>query len=75
MLSTQEDISAPASFVFARLTDYDNLERLALRRGAKVTRGGQIGVGPTWSAEFSLRGKDRKPKGTLVESVNADQLG
>lgn len=75
MLSTQEDISAPASFVFARLTDYDNLERLALRRGAKVTRSGQIGVGTTWTAEFRLRGKDRKLKGTLVEYVTDEKLG
>ena len=74
MLSTQEDIFAPASFVFARLTDYDSLERLALRRGAKVTRSGQIGVGTTWTAEFRLRGKDRKLKATLLEYVTDEKL-
>ena len=74
MLSTQEDISAPASFVFARLTDYDSLERRALRRGAKVTRSGQIGVGTTWTAEFRLRGKDRKLKATLLEYVTDEKL-
>ena len=75
MLSTQENISAPASFVCARFTDYDNLERLALRRGAKVARSGQIGVGTTWTAEFRLRSKDRKLKGTLVEHVAENKLG
>lgn len=75
MLSTQENISAPASFVFARFTDYDNLERLALRRGAKVTRSGQIGVGTTWTAEFRLRSKDRKLNGASVEHVADEKLG
>ena len=69
MLSTQENISTFAFFVFARFADYDNLKRLALRRGAKVTRSGQIGVLTTWTAEFRLRSKDRKLKETLVEHV------
>ena len=75
MLSTQENISVPASFVFARFTNYDNLERLAFRRGAKVTRSGQIGVGTAWIAEFRLWSKDRKLRGALVEHAAYKKLG
>jgi len=62
-ISTQEDIAAPIDFVFAELSDFQSLERAALRRGAEVTRVDDLnapGVGMAWDTTFDLRGKRRE---------------
>ena len=57
--STKEDIEAPLDHVFARLTDFDGLERSALRRGAEVTRvdtQAKAAGGSIWDATFDTTG-------------------
>lgn len=60
--STRQDIEAPADFVFAQLTDFDALERQAMRRGLDVRRKspeGTTGVGLAWGLTVPFRGKTR----------------
>lgn len=60
--STKEDIEAPIEQVFALVSDFEALERTALRRGAEVQRIDNLrkpGVGMQWSAEFVARGRQR----------------
>lgn len=67
--STKEDIEAPAAWVFAELTDFDNFERAALRRGARVTRRDKLaapGEGMAWDIAFRWRGRERKIAAELV---------
>lgn len=61
-LSAQEDIDAPMEAVFAELSDFENIERQALRRGVKISRSDDMqGTGPgmCWDVEASFRGKLR----------------
>lgn len=61
-LTTKQDIEAPIDFVFARLTDFDHFERMAMRRGAEVERTDRLktpGVGMAWRLRFVFRGKQR----------------
>jgi hypothetical protein len=59
--STRQDIEAPADYVFARITDFDSLERQGMRRGVtvsrKVTAAGA--PGPAWELKVPFRGKMR----------------
>ncbi len=67
--SSKEDIEAPIAFVFDAITDFDALERQALRRGADVQRTDKLdktGAGMSWKASFPFRGKDRKAVAKLV---------
>jgi hypothetical protein len=68
--STREDIEAPIEHVFARVTDFQNFERQALRRGADVQRidSGLVPTeGSAWQFAFKFRGKDRKMKATVAK--------
>ena len=68
--STREDIEAPIEHVFARVTDFQNFERQALRRGADVQRIDSSLVpteGSAWQFAFKFRGKDRKMKATVAK--------
>lgn len=68
--STREDIEAPIDHVFARVTDFQNFERQALRRGADVHRLDSSPVpikGSAWEVAFKFRGKDRKMKATIAK--------
>ncbi len=67
--STNEDIEAPAEFVFAQLADFHSYERQALRRGADVRRldDGPYKVGSKWDVVFNFRGKERKVHANIVE--------
>lgn len=70
--SAREDIEAPIEFVFGRVSDFEALERRALRRGAEVERTDKLsepGPGMGWRMAFTLRGKRRKMK---VEMVSYD---
>ncbi|MEO3416545.1 SRPBCC family protein [Roseovarius sp. CAU 1744] len=67
--SAREDIEAPIEFVFAQVTDFQALERSALRRGAEVQRvdgNSEPGVGMAWDVSFKLRGKMRELKTELT---------
>lgn len=60
--SSKEDIEAPIDAVFDMLSDFDAMERAAVRRGIEVTRDGPAAkkeVGQTWDLSFSFRGKPR----------------
>jgi len=49
--SSREDIEAPISYVFTRLSDVPAFERLAMRRGVqlrRVDRMSDIAVGAAW---------------------------
>lgn len=68
--SSQEDIEAPISEVFAIVAEFEAYERAALRRGIDVRRGNETmanAVGMTWDATFSLRGAERELTLTLTE--------
>lgn len=69
-LSTREDIEAPIDHVFAQVSDFEALERSALRRGAEVQRIDALarpGPGMAWDSRFDLRGKRREMRLELTE--------
>lgn len=69
-LSAKEDIEAPIDHVFALMTDFDPIERAALRRGIDVQRCDTLtepGAGMEWQVEFEYRGKMRSMVLTLQE--------
>jgi len=60
--STRQDIEAPADYVFDQITDFDGLERQAMRRGIDVRRKNPMqprGVGAAWTVQAPFRGKLR----------------
>ncbi len=66
-LSTEQDIEAPAEYVFDCLSDFQTFEKAALRRGAEVQRvdgEAEIGQGAQWRATFNFR---EKPREVIVE--------
>lgn len=68
--STKEDIEAPIERVFALVSDFEALERAALRRGAEVQRTDALrkpGVGMSWTASFMARGRQRHLDIQMVE--------
>lgn len=61
-LAAKYDIEAPVDFVYRELSDFDAWERMAIRRGAEVTRidkPTKPGPGLEWLVNYKLRGKDR----------------
>ncbi|MEM1235361.1 MAG: SRPBCC family protein [Pseudomonadota bacterium] len=61
--STREDIALPIDVVFKEMTNFDAMERRALRRGADVNRSDPPtgpGKGSTWEIAFSFRGRRRE---------------
>ncbi|WP_425071257.1 SRPBCC family protein [Sagittula sp. S175] len=70
-LTAREDIEAPLDRVFAALSDFDSVERQALRRGLDVQRTSGPATGPaegmTWHATFGFRGKSREADIQLAE--------
>ncbi len=70
IFTTKEDIAAPIETVFEAVSDFDNFERAALRRGAKVERvKSQSGQNTrlAWDIEVGYRGKGRKFLAELSE--------
>ena len=66
-LAAKYNIEAPVDFVYRELVDFDAWERMALRRGAAVTRLANLtapgltasGPGMDWQVNFTFRAKDR----------------
>lgn len=59
---TSEDIEATIEQVFEAVSDFDGMERAALRRGAEVSRRDNLtsnGVGMAWHATFPYRNRNR----------------
>lgn len=68
--STREDIDAPISHVFSRVSDFAGFERAALRRGAEVMRADRLtqpAPGMVWKIAFDWRQKRRQLVAELVE--------
>ncbi|MGX9351445.1 SRPBCC family protein [Shimia sp. W99] len=61
--TAREDIDVPIEQAFEMVTDFEQFERAALRRGAEVRRLDDLnrpGVGAKWQVEFKFRGKPRE---------------
>ncbi len=70
--STHADIEIPIEQAFARLADFDAVERMALRRGTDITRldsAGPVAAGTTWDTRLVLRGRKRRVMARLAEFV------
>ncbi|MBY6067694.1 SRPBCC family protein [Leisingera aquaemixtae] len=66
---SSEDIEAPIAEVFQAISDFDSLERSALRRGIDLQRTGDTAYpagGLAWDLSFSFRGKQRDIALTLA---------
>lgn len=62
-LTSRQDIEAPLDVVYARLTDFDNFERMVMRRGAEIERTDRLkkqDIGMAWRLRFTFRSKTRK---------------
>ncbi len=76
-ISGRTDIGAPGEFVFGYLSDFDNWERAALRRGADVTRTDKLkkpGPGMTWHVRFAWKGRERELQIKVVKLDPAGQM-
>lgn len=76
-LTSRQDIEAPIEVVFQHLTDFDQFERMAMRRGAEVEhlRGAQgYGVGMGWKLRFAFRGKVRRMEVRLESLTNPSPI-
>lgn len=74
-LTAREDIEAPQDRVFAMLSDFDTIERQAMRRGTEIIRTDDgPGVGMAWRATFQFRGKKRVAAVTLSTYEPPEQM-
>jgi len=75
--TTREDIEAPIDFVFGVLSDFEGLQRQAMRRGAEVSRCDNLsapGPGMMWDVAFPFRGKRREMRVEMVEFTPQSRL-
>jgi carbon monoxide dehydrogenase subunit G len=75
--STKEDLEIPIDDVFQMLSDFDGFERAILRHGADVSRTDKmenVGVGMSWKARATVRGKKREFDAKLVEFDRPNQM-
>ncbi|MDQ2066820.1 SRPBCC family protein [Xinfangfangia sp. CPCC 101601] len=73
--TTRQDVEAPLQAVYDWLTDYEQFERMVMRRGAEIERTDRLsapGPGMGWRLRFAYRGKPRK---LLVRLIGADPSG
>ncbi|WP_371169485.1 SRPBCC family protein [Aliiroseovarius sp. 2305UL8-7] len=74
---TREDIEATIEQVFEAVSDFDGMERAALRRGADVSRLdslSQPGPGMRWNAKFPYRNRTRSADMELISYEAPHQL-
>lgn len=74
--TTHKDIDVPIQYAFQRVSNFENYERQALRRGAQVSRvdSGVVRVGSAWDVAFTFRGKDRKLKATVADITEPERV-
>ncbi len=67
-LSTREDIEAPISYVYGRISDFAHFERRALRQGIAVRcrTEGEAKLGTIWDIAFTFRGRQREVQAELT---------
>ena len=69
-LTAKYDIEASVGFVYKELADFDAWERMAMRRGAEVTRTDRarhFGPGMEWQVNFIHRKKPRSARIQVLE--------
>lgn len=69
--STREDIDLPIDQVFAQVSDLDQFERAALRRGVKIRRmddSAQPKVGMAWEMDF-FAARQGAPSGCATDRI------
>lgn len=69
-INGKHDVDVPLGFVARVLADIHGWERAALRRGLDVRRTDRLaaaGVGSSWNARFSFRGKPRVVELKVIE--------
>ena len=74
-INGKHDVDVPLGFVARVLVDFQGWERAALRRGLDVRRTDRLaepGLGATWTARFSYRGK---PRVIDLEVIEIDPTG
>ncbi|SIO43478.1 Polyketide cyclase / dehydrase and lipid transport [Rhodovulum sp. ES.010] len=73
----REEVAAPIDTVFAAISDFEWMERAALRRGADVARADSLaapGPGMAWIAEFDLHGKRRRLETAITTYAPPDRI-
>lgn len=76
-LTAKEDIEAPLDSVFAAITDFDVIERQAMRRSVQIRRKDSLaepGTGMSWHVTFGFRGKQRESDITMTEYMPPERL-
>jgi carbon monoxide dehydrogenase subunit G len=74
---TKEDIDKPIANVFARLSDFENFERIALQRGVTISRKFKTKLpetGDSWDCKFRFRRKNRNASIVLLTFSTPDAL-
>jgi uncharacterized protein YndB with AHSA1/START domain len=79
-LASRTDIAAPATGVFAVLTDLDRLEEGARQAGVRLRRsdtGQGLVLGATWQSQFVWRGRERAAECTVerIDPPRSIRLG
>ncbi len=74
---TKEDVALPQQVLFDLMADFQMFERVAIRRGAEVTRSGSMASadGLTWDCTFEFRGRERKACVHLAEFSAPEKNG
>lgn len=75
--SAQEDVKLPQADVFARLSDFETFERIAIKRNVRVSQISQNNSNEDtlgWSCRFKVRGRTRDVEIRLVEFDEPNSL-
>ena len=75
--SAQEDVKLPQADVFARLSNFDTFERIALKRNVRVSQISQNNPNEDtlgWNCKFKVRGRLRDVEIRLIEFDEPNSL-
>ena len=68
--SAQEDLKLPQAEVFARLSNFETFERIAIKRNVRVSQISQSNPNEDtlgWNCRFKVRGRQRDVEIRLIE--------